>query len=64
MKKSASLFASLLDNFVSFAQLDGNTTPTYSELIDRYRKLASEHQEIELYAMGQSDYGLSYMFVF
>ena len=45
-------------SFVSFAQLDGNTTPTYSELIDRYRKLASDHKEIELYAMGQSDYGL------
>ena len=37
------------------AQLDGNTTPTYLELIDRYRKLASDHKEIELYAMGKSD---------
>mgnify|MGYP002883547284 CR=1 FL=1 len=40
------------------AQLDGNTTPTYLELIDRYRKLASDHKEIELYAIGKSDYGL------
>ena len=59
MKKKALLYLLLfLISFVSFAQLDGNTTPTYSELIDRYRKLASEHQEIELYAIGQSDYGL------
>ena len=59
MKKKALLcFLISAISFVSLAQLDGNTTPTYSELIDRYRKLASVHKEIELYAMGQSDYGL------
>ena len=59
MKKKALLcFLISAISFVSLAQLDGNTTPTYSELIDRYRKLASDHKEIELYAMGQSDYGL------
>ena len=59
MKKGALLYLLIfLISFVSMAQLDGNTTPTYSELIDRYRKLASDHKEIELYAMGKSDYGL------
>ena len=59
MNKSALLYFLIsLISFVSMAQLEGNTTPTYLELIDRYRKLASDHKEIELYAMGQSDYGL------
>ena len=40
------------------AQLNGNTTPTYPELIAMYHKLAKEHQEIQLFNMGQSDYGL------
>lgn len=44
--------------FLSSAQLDGNTTPTYHELIEMYQKLAAENAEIELYAMGESDYGL------
>jgi hypothetical protein len=38
--------------------LDGNTTPTYQELIEMYRTLAVDHAEIELYSMGESDYGL------
>lgn len=45
-------------SFLSSAQLDGNTTPTYHELIEMYRQLASDHDEIELYSMGESDYGL------
>lgn len=45
-------------SFLSNAQLDGNTTPTYHELIEMYRSLAAEHAEIELYSMGESDYGL------
>lgn len=45
-------------SFSSVAQLDGNTTPTYHELIGMYRSLATEHAEIELYSMGESDYGL------
>ncbi len=55
-------FYALLSSFFVFtgvfAQLDGNTTPTYPELIEMYRKLANDHDEIELYEMGQSDYGL------
>lgn len=45
-------------SFFSNAQLDGNTTPTYHELIGMYRTLAADHAEIELYSMGESDYGL------
>lgn len=39
-------------------QLDGNVTPTYHELIKMYQTLAASHEEIELYSMGESDYGL------
>lgn len=42
----------------ALAQYDGNTTPTYPELIKAYQNLANENKEIELYEMGQSDYGL------
>lgn len=45
-------------SFLSSAQLDGNTTPTYHELINMYEELAANHAEIELYSMGESDYGL------
>lgn len=48
------LFVSLF----SFAQFDGNTSPTYPELISYYQKLDEQHKEIELYEMGDSDYGL------
>ena len=41
-----------------FGQLDGNTTPNYLELISMYERLADEHDEIELFQMGDSDYGL------
>lgn len=52
-----------LSNAVS-AQLDGNTTPTYPELIKIYEQLANEHEELQLYNMGASDYGLPiYLFV-
>lgn len=40
------------------AQLDGNSTLSYPELIRSYEKLAKDHPEIELYEMGDSDYGL------
>lgn len=40
------------------AQWTENSSPTYPELIDYYKKLDKEHMEIELYAMGESDYGL------
>ena len=36
----------------------GNTTPSYPELINYLKKVAKENKEIELYAMGPSDYGL------
>ena len=36
----------------------GNTTPTYLELIDHLKSVSNNHPEVELYAMGSSDYGL------
>lgn len=41
--------------FVSFAQWDKNTTPTYEELIAIYKKWDAEHKEIQLFEMGESD---------
>lgn len=43
---------------VLHAQWTQNTSPTYPELISYYKKLDAQHKEIELYAMGESDYGL------
>lgn len=40
------------------AQWNGNTSPTYSELIEHLTTLDKEHAEVELYNMGSSDYGL------
>ncbi len=40
------------------AQFEGNTTPTYPELIEIYQQYAKDFPEIELYEMGSSDYGL------
>jgi hypothetical protein len=48
-------FFTLLFPFVAFAQWDGNTTPTYPELIEIYKKWDAQHAEIELYQMGESD---------
>ncbi len=36
----------------------GNTSPTYSELIDHLKILDKEHKELSMYAMGPSDYGM------
>jgi hypothetical protein len=36
----------------------GNTTPTYSELISHLKNVSKNNSEVELYAMGSSDYGL------
>lgn len=44
--------------YASFGQYDGNTSPTYPELIRIYQELDEKHEEIELYNMGPSDYGL------
>lgn len=40
------------------AQWTQNTSPTYPELIAYYKQLDAKHKEIEVYAMGESDYGL------
>lgn len=37
---------------------EGNESPTYDELHLILKQLASKHKEIELYSMGNSDYGL------
>lgn len=39
----------------SNAQWTSNSSPTYPELINYYQQLDKQHQEIELYAMGESD---------
>jgi hypothetical protein len=44
--------------FFSFSQWSENQSPSYPELIAHLGKLDAQHKEIELYAMGQSDYGL------
>ncbi len=60
---SLSLIFLFVFNF-ALGQWDGNTTPTYPEVIDQCRKWSDLHPEIELYAMGPSDYGLPiYAFV-
>lgn len=40
------------------AQWTENISPTYPELIEYFKKLDKQHKEIELYNMGDSDYGL------
>jgi hypothetical protein len=40
------------------AQWSGNSSPTYPQLISHLQKIDRAHLEIELYAMGDSDYGL------
>ena len=40
------------------AQWSGNSSPTYPQLISHLQKIDRAHREIELYAMGDSDYGL------
>jgi hypothetical protein len=40
-----------------FSQLNtrSNTTPTYQELVQEYKRLDNDYQELELYSMGASD---------
>ena len=52
------LFAIIFSNFNSQEKWRGNTTPTYNELITHLKKISSLHNEVELYNMGPSDYGL------
>ena len=56
--KQIIVFLIVLLPFISLAQLDGNTTLSYPELIKAYEDLAMKHKEIELFEMGDSDYGL------
>lgn len=51
-------FVSLLNYSFSQSKWTGNTTPTYSELIFHLKNVSNLHPEVELYAMGSSDYGL------
>ena len=44
--------------FTVHSQYDGNTSPSYPDLIKIYIDLAEKNTEIELYNMGQSDFGL------
>ena len=44
--------------FSARSQWSENQTPSYPELIEHLEKLDVQHKEIELYAMGSSDYGL------
>ncbi|WP_430406957.1 M14 family zinc carboxypeptidase [Fluviicola sp.] len=48
-------FFTFLFPLLAFAQWDGNSTPTYPELIGIYKKWDAQHAEIELYEMGESD---------
>jgi hypothetical protein len=51
-------FVSLINYSFSQSKWTGNTTPTYSELIFHLKNVSKNHSEVELYAMGSSDYGL------
>jgi hypothetical protein len=51
-------FVILLNYSFSQSKWTGNTTPTYSELIFHLKNVSNLHPEVELYAMGSSDYGL------
>ena len=45
-------------SFVAQSKWSGNESPTYDELHLILKQLAAKHKEIELYNMGNSDYGL------
>lgn len=45
-------------SFVHYGQWITNTTPTYPELINHLKALDNQHDEIQLFNMGESDYGL------
>ena len=42
---------------MAHGQWDGNSTPTYPEVINQCQTWANSHDEIELFQMGMSDYG-------
>ena len=52
------LFAIIFSNVYSQEKWKGNTTPTYSELINHLKEISISNSQVELYNMGPSDYGL------
>ncbi len=49
---------------MALGQWDGNSTPTYPEVINQCQTWANNHEEIELFQMGMSDYDLPiYVFI-
>ncbi len=60
MKKTSFLFILLISAFqlISQSKWSGNVSPTYEDLHLLLKKIASKNKEIELYNMGNSDYGL------
>ncbi|MFY7945261.1 MAG: hypothetical protein ACOVNZ_11790 [Crocinitomicaceae bacterium] len=60
MKISACVFLILFCCQFSFGQSkwEGNSSPNYEELIAHLKAVSKENPEVELYAMGPSDYGL------
>ena len=60
MKFCFAFFISLSSFLMIRAQnrWEGNQTPTYQELTNYLKQLSIQNPEIELYAMGESDYGL------
>jgi hypothetical protein len=57
MLKLISSFSLIFFINLCFAQFSGNQTPTYPNLVNFYDSLAQKKQ-VELFNMGQSDYGL------
>lgn len=57
MLKLISLFSLIFFVNLCFAQFSGNQTPTYPNLLKFYDSLAQK-KKVELFNMGQSDYGL------
>lgn len=58
------LILGVLTAFFSQSQWKGSTSPTYPELINYLQKIDKEHKEINMFNMGDSDYGLPiYLFV-
>lgn len=51
-------FVGLINYSFSQSKWTGNTTPTYLELINHLKNVSKNNKEVELYAMGSSDYGL------
>jgi len=48
----------VLSQFDEEAIMTSNTTPTYEEMVDFFQRYAEKNDDIALYNMGKSDYGL------